>query len=111
MAFEYDGEQHVKFPNWFHKSQEAFEKLQADDAKKTLLCEQYGIKLYRVPYWVKFKALPEFVSDAVGISVSAPFDPGLFLNFQRWYVKLKHSPTKLLGRRLHRNCLRKCNRC
>ena len=34
MAFEYDGEQHFKFPNWFHKSQEAFEKLQADDAKK-----------------------------------------------------------------------------
>ena len=76
MAFEYDGEQHFKFPTWFHKSQEAFEKLQADDAKKTLLCEQHGIKLYRVPYWVKFGALPEFVSDAVGIAVSLPFDPG-----------------------------------
>jgi len=75
MAFEYDGEQHFKFPNWFHKLQEAFEKLQADDAKKTLLCEQHGIKLYRVPYCVKFKALSEFVSDAVGISISAPFDP------------------------------------
>ena len=56
------------------KSPEAFEKLQADDAKKSLLCEQHGIKLYRVPYWVK--ALPEFVSDDVCISVSAPFDPG-----------------------------------
>ena len=76
IAFEYDGEQHFKFPNWFHKSQEAFQKLQADDAKKTLLCEQHGIKLYRVPYWVKFKALPEFVSDAVGIAVSTPFDHG-----------------------------------
>ena len=42
IAFEYDGEQHFKFPNWFHKSQEAFQ-LQADDAKKTLLCEQHGI--------------------------------------------------------------------
>jgi hypothetical protein len=76
MAFEYDGEQHFKFPNWFHKTQEAFQKLQADDAKKTLLCEQHGIRLHRVPYWVKFEALPEFVSNAVGISVLAPFDPG-----------------------------------
>ena len=58
IAFAYDGEQHFKFPNGFHKSQEAFEKLQADDAKKTLLCEQHGIKLYRVPCGVKFKALP-----------------------------------------------------
>ena len=48
MTFEHDGEQHFKFLNWFHKSQEASEKLQADDAKKTLLCEQHGIKLYRV---------------------------------------------------------------
>jgi hypothetical protein len=34
MAFEYDGEQRFKFPNRFHKSQEAFEKLQAAGAKK-----------------------------------------------------------------------------
>jgi len=34
MAFEYDGEQHFKFPNRFHNSQDAFEKLQADDVKK-----------------------------------------------------------------------------
>ena len=34
IAFEYDGEQHFKFPNWFHNSKEAFQKLQADDAKK-----------------------------------------------------------------------------
>ena len=68
-AFEDEGEQHFKFPNWFHKSQEAFQKLQADDAKKTLLCEQHRIKLYRVPYWVKFGALPEFVSEAVGLSL------------------------------------------
>jgi hypothetical protein len=82
MAFEYDGEQHLNFPHWFHKSQEAFEKLQADDAKKTLLCEQQGIKLFRVPYWVKFKALPRFESEAVGITVSAPFDPGLKLGIK-----------------------------
>jgi len=44
--------------------------------KKTLLCEQHGVKLYRVPYWVRFKALPEFVSDAVGISVLTLFDHG-----------------------------------
>jgi len=75
MAFEYDSEQHFKFPNWFHKSQEAFEKLQADDAKKRFCVN--GMKLScRVPYWVKFKALPEFVSDAVGISISASFDTG-----------------------------------
>jgi len=38
MAFEYDGEQHFKYPNWFHnKSQEAFEKLQADDTKNVFM--------------------------------------------------------------------------
>ena len=34
IAFEYDGEQHFKFPNWFHRSQEVFQKLQADVARK-----------------------------------------------------------------------------
>ena len=41
IAFEYDGEQHFKFPNWFHKSQEAFQKLKTVDAKKTLSCEKH----------------------------------------------------------------------
>ena len=45
-----------------------------------------------VPYWVKFKALPEFVSDAVGISVSAPFDPGRKLGINMT-LKQEHNLT------------------
>ena len=73
IAFELT-ETTFQVPELVPQVAEAFQKLQADDARKTLLCEQHGIKLHRVPYWVKFKALPEFVSNAVGIRL--PFDPG-----------------------------------
>jgi len=79
--------------------------------RKTYLCEQHGIKLYRVPYWVKFEALPEFMSDAIGIAVSTPFDPGRKLGinmtacytgaslakktiFAKHYKQLKENPAQ-----------------
>jgi hypothetical protein len=48
-----------------------------------------------VPYWFKFEALPEFVSNAVGISVLASFDPGrkLGINMTACYTGASSQPS------------------
>jgi hypothetical protein len=65
VAFEYDGEQHAVFPNWFHKTEEEFIQLQENDRKKDALCLENNVKLYRIPHWVKFKDLPSFISKLI----------------------------------------------
>ena len=76
IAFEYDGEQHVVFPNWFHKNEEEFIQLQENDRKKDALCLENNVKLYRIPHWVKFKDLPSFISKLIGQSVFVDFNRG-----------------------------------
>lgn len=50
IAVEYDGEQHYKYPNYFHKTESEFKKQQARDKIKDKLCIKNGIKLIRIPY-------------------------------------------------------------
>lgn len=53
MAFEYQGEQHDRFSERFHKTQEYFEYRRANDLLKVEMCQQRGIKLLVVPYMRK----------------------------------------------------------
>ena len=76
MAFEYDGEQHVVFPNWFHKKEEEFIKGQENDREKDRLCLENDVKLYRIPHWVKFKDLPSYISKLIGQGVFVHFNRG-----------------------------------
>ena len=48
LAFEYDGEQHYKFPNVFHKSRQDFNEQQDRDALKEALCIREGVSLLRI---------------------------------------------------------------
>ena len=76
LAFEYDGEQHAVYPNWFHKTEEEFIQLQENDREKDRLCLEQGVKLYRIPHWVKFRDLPSYIGKLIGQSVFVHFNRG-----------------------------------
>lgn len=53
LAFEYDGEQHYKYPNVFHKTKQEFNDQQDRDALKEALCAREGVSLLRIREDVK----------------------------------------------------------
>ena len=56
LGIEYNGEQHYKYIEYFHKgNKENFIKQQERDNRKIELCNQYGIYLIIVPFWIKNK--------------------------------------------------------
>lgn len=50
MAFEYDGEQHSKHFEYFHKTKEDFDRYVEHDRLTNEMCKKAGILLIRVPY-------------------------------------------------------------
>jgi len=50
VAIEYDGKQHAEFISHFHKTEEQFNKQVERDLRKNQLCDEFGIKLIRVPH-------------------------------------------------------------
>lgn len=63
LGCEYDGEPHFKYNPYFHKNKEAFENLKYRDYMKTVMCEQNGITLIRVPYTIKHSDIESFILD------------------------------------------------
>jgi len=62
LAVEYNGIQHYRYPNKFHKSKEQFEKQLIRDDMKRLLCDRNGIYLITVPYTESHR-IKEFLTD------------------------------------------------
>lgn len=60
IALEFNGKQHYKYPNRFHRSKKAFKKQLAYDRYKIESCKRAGIYLISVPY-TKRKKLKEFI--------------------------------------------------
>lgn len=52
IAVEYDGVQHYKYPNGFHRTVVEFEAQRRRDRYKDQAARREGIHLVRVPYWV-----------------------------------------------------------
>lgn len=52
IAVEYNGIQHYKYPSAFHKSEEEFYNQLKRDKLKKKLCDENGVYLIPVPYWV-----------------------------------------------------------
>ena len=52
IAVEYNGIQHYKFPSVFYKSEKEFTDQVYRDRLKRKLCDENGIYLISVPYWV-----------------------------------------------------------
>ncbi|ARF12360.1 hypothetical protein Klosneuvirus_5_30 [Klosneuvirus KNV1] len=63
LAFEYDGEQHYKFIERFHKSEENFKKQLENDSLKDKLCKENNIILIRIPYSLKYDEIKAYICD------------------------------------------------
>lgn len=63
IAVEYQGEQHYRFPNGFHKTREEFEDQVARDVIKEHLCKKNNILLIKVPYTVPLDVIPSYIYD------------------------------------------------
>jgi len=61
LAVEYNGIQHYKFAEFFHDTQEIFEKRLKDDILKEKLCKENNIKLIIVPYTIKMNKIYDYV--------------------------------------------------
>ncbi|MFJ8103913.1 hypothetical protein [Lysinibacillus sp. NPDC096212] len=53
MAFEYNGIQHYRYNNYFHKNREGFHAQIQRDEKKRSLCIEKGIILIEIPYTIE----------------------------------------------------------
>ena len=52
LAVEYNGVQHYKFPSAFHRTEQEFYNQLYRDRLKKKLCDEAGVYLISVPYWV-----------------------------------------------------------
>lgn len=63
LACEFQGYQHVVFPNCFHKSYDEFERQQQRDKFKASTLASLGIRLLEVPHTVHAGAIPSFLAE------------------------------------------------
>jgi len=72
MAFEYNGELHYNFIKRFHKTEAEFHKQQSYDREKKNKCEQVGIDLKIIPYYINTsdKDLYNFISKQIGSTIA-----------------------------------------
>ena len=71
LSVEVDGYQHYYYPNRFHRTRQEFEAQVARDRLKDRLSAANGVRLIRIPYTVKTKDLPAFVSQQLDIATSS----------------------------------------
>ena len=65
LALEYNGVQHYKYPNKFHRSREEHEAQKKRDRIKAEACEKAGINLIIVPYTVPYTDIPKFLEELI----------------------------------------------
>jgi len=63
VAFEYHGEQHYRKIEFFHQGRKSFERRVKDDELKRSQCEERGITLIEVPYYIGHEEIQTFVID------------------------------------------------
>ena len=61
IAVEYNGIQHYKFSNFFHRNKDQFENQKYRDELKRRMCKENGILLITVPYDVKLENIKSFI--------------------------------------------------
>jgi hypothetical protein len=61
LAFEYNGQQHYEFMEFFHKTEENFEKQLEHDELKLKLCTKENVKLIIVPYTITLEKMYSYV--------------------------------------------------
>lgn len=63
IALEYQGIQHYKYPNPFHKTEKEFEYQIQKDKWKFEKCEENNVFLIRVPYTIPFRKLQSYIKS------------------------------------------------
>lgn len=63
LAFEYSGQQHYKFNNYFHKTNEDFLKQVKYDNIKKNICIKKNIILIVIPYTVTYDNMQKFITS------------------------------------------------
>lgn len=63
LAFEYDGEHHMIFPNTFHKTKYDFDKQQERDKFKREVCKNRDITLITIPHTVQYNDLETYITS------------------------------------------------
>ncbi len=61
LAFERQGIQHYKFPNYFHKTIRQFISQLSNDHQKGELGEMHGVTLIEIPYWIKYDEMHDYI--------------------------------------------------
>lgn len=62
LGFEYDGEQHSRFNQHFHRGDvKAFEYQQVKDSFKDKVCREKGVLLIRIPHFIIFDDLEKYI--------------------------------------------------
>jgi hypothetical protein len=82
IAVEYNGVQHYKYPNFFHKTKDSFIEQVRRDMLKADLCDKYGIYLITVPYNVPYEMIPHYIISQLPDSVQSRINTELFDNIE-----------------------------
>lgn len=61
IGFEYNGEQHYKYPHRFHKNMQEFVDLVERDNVKLDICDREGVYVITVPYNVKLEEIASYI--------------------------------------------------
>ena len=61
LAFERHGEQHYRRVGHFHRNDHAFLERKREDAHKLRECRRYGVRLFIVPYTVRYDEMEDFI--------------------------------------------------
>ncbi|QKF93720.1 hypothetical protein QKU48_gp0262 [Fadolivirus algeromassiliense] len=93
LGFEYQGKQHYEFCKRFHKTHENFIKQQNRDKLKFTLCNNHGITLLYIPYYIKPNNLQKYIIDLcekneINIPHKEHIDIKAINIFKSRYVKL-----------------------
>jgi hypothetical protein len=81
LAIEYNGIQHYKFPSAYHKTEKEFYDQLYRDRLKKKLCDEAGVYLIPVPYWVDMCVSDENDPEKLICSKFVPRD----IRYQRIY--------------------------
>lgn len=75
LAIEYNGEQHYKYPNGFHKSEEEFIQAIRRDEYKKEICDTLNIYLLIIPFTVNYDDLETHIINT------------LYPNFGQYFIR------------------------
>lgn len=114
IGFEYNGIQHYKYIEFFHRTYDEFLKRKKFDVKKHLLCNKKGIKLIVIPYTIiDDTELVTFIFNKLQNFGIKPHIEVKDFHFKRFYRKspmikelsdiADSKSGKLLSKRYHNN--------